>query len=196
MLWHPEPCWPWRHCSSQDWPVPREGKSFRFAGEHAFPQLLKNLPEVQETPVWFLGWEDPLEKGTATHSSILAWRIPWPVQSMGLQRVGHNWLTFIFSLSRPSVCKPLLHWALALRTTVPCSGHPKARNQMCWGEKENNWSIKLGMCRPCPIEQGGTNHPHRVSKLLPQHLNPHPEEAKPRVILIEGAVAIHSHKES
>ena len=40
-------------------------------------QLLKNLPAMQETPVRFLGWEDPLEKGKATHSSILAWRIPW-----------------------------------------------------------------------------------------------------------------------
>ena len=40
-------------------------------------QLVKNLPAVQETPVQFLGWEDPLEKGEAIHSSILAWRIPW-----------------------------------------------------------------------------------------------------------------------
>ena len=38
---------------------------------------VKNLPAMQETWVRFLGWEDPLEKGTATHSSILAWRIPW-----------------------------------------------------------------------------------------------------------------------
>ena len=37
-----------------------------------------------------LGWEDPLEKGKATHSSILAWRIPWTIQSVGLQRVGHD----------------------------------------------------------------------------------------------------------
>ena len=37
-----------------------------------------------------LGWEDPLEKGMATYSSILAWRIPWTIQSMGLQRVGHD----------------------------------------------------------------------------------------------------------
>ena len=39
-------------------------------------QMLKNLPAVQETWVQFLGWEDPLEKGTVTHSNILAWRIP------------------------------------------------------------------------------------------------------------------------
>ena len=42
-------------------------------------QLVKNTPAMQETPVQFLGWEDPLEKGKATHSSILAWRIPGTV---------------------------------------------------------------------------------------------------------------------
>ena len=42
-------------------------------------QLAKNLPVMWETWVQFLGWEDPLEKGKATHSSILAWRIPWTV---------------------------------------------------------------------------------------------------------------------
>ena len=42
-------------------------------------QLVKNLPSMKETPVQFLGWEDPLEKGKATHSSILAWTIPWTV---------------------------------------------------------------------------------------------------------------------
>ena len=45
---------------------------------------VKNLPEMQETQVWSLGWEDPLEKGMATHSSILAWRIPWTAESSGL----------------------------------------------------------------------------------------------------------------
>ena len=61
-------------------------------------QLVKNLPAVQETWAHSLGWEDPLEKGMATHSSILAWRIPWReepgrLQSMGSQRVGHDWAT-------------------------------------------------------------------------------------------------------
>ena len=46
-------------------------------------QLVKNPPAIRETWVGSLGWEDPLEKGKATHSSILAWRIPWTVQSMG-----------------------------------------------------------------------------------------------------------------
>ena len=53
-------------------------------------QLVKNLPTMWEIWVQSLGWEDPLEKGMATHSSILAQRIPWTVQFMGLQRVGHD----------------------------------------------------------------------------------------------------------
>ena len=57
-------------------------------------QLVKNPPAMRETWVRSLGWEDPLEKGKATHSSILAWRSPWTIQSMGSQRVGHDWMTF------------------------------------------------------------------------------------------------------
>ena len=53
-------------------------------------QMVQNLPAIQGTWVQSLGWEDLLEKGKATHSSILAWRIPWTLQSMGLQRVRHD----------------------------------------------------------------------------------------------------------
>ena len=53
-------------------------------------QLVKNLPAMQETWVQSLGWEDPLEKGKGTHSSILAWKIPWTMQSIGTQRVRHD----------------------------------------------------------------------------------------------------------
>ena len=60
-------------------------------------QLVKNPPAMRETWVWSLGWEDPLEKRTATRSRILAWRIPWTVQSLGLQRVRHDWATFTFT---------------------------------------------------------------------------------------------------
>ena len=60
-------------------------------------QLVKNPPAVWETWVRSLGWEDLLEKGMATHSSILTWRIPWTIQSRGLQRVGHDWVTFTFT---------------------------------------------------------------------------------------------------
>ena len=58
-------------------------------------QMVKHLPMMWVTWVRPLGWEDPLEKGMATHSSIFAWKIPWTeepgrLQSTGLQRVGHN----------------------------------------------------------------------------------------------------------
>ena len=58
-------------------------------------QMVKNLPAMQETWVQSLGWEDPLEKGTAAHTIILAWKIPGTeepggLQSMGSQRVGHD----------------------------------------------------------------------------------------------------------
>ena len=62
-------------------------------------QLANNPPAIWETWVRPLSWEDPLEKRKATHSSILAWRISWTVQSMGSQRVGHDWATFPFPLS-------------------------------------------------------------------------------------------------
>jgi len=60
-------------------------------------QLVKYPPAIQETWVLSLGWEDPVEKGKATHSSILAWRIPWDLQSMDPQRVGYNWTTLTFN---------------------------------------------------------------------------------------------------
>ena len=52
--------------------------------------VVKNPPAMQETQVQSLGWKDPLEKGRATHSSILAWRIPWTIQPMGSKRVRHD----------------------------------------------------------------------------------------------------------
>ena len=65
-------------------------------------QTVKNSPAIQETWVRSLGWEDPLEKGTATYSSILAWRIPGTEEPGGLQyirsqRVRHDWATFTYS---------------------------------------------------------------------------------------------------
>ena len=61
-----------------------------FSRASLVAQLVKNPPAIQETLVRSLGWEDPLEKGKATHSTILAWRIPWTVWSMGLQRVRYD----------------------------------------------------------------------------------------------------------
>ncbi|CAI9158044.1 unnamed protein product [Rangifer tarandus platyrhynchus] len=51
-------------------------------------QLVKNMPAMQETQLQFLGWEDPVEKEMATHSSILAWRIPWAEEPGRLQSMG------------------------------------------------------------------------------------------------------------
>ena len=70
-------------------------------------QKVKNLPAIQETDVWCLGWENPLEKGMATHSGILAWRIPWTeepgrLQSIQSQRVRHDWAAFTFD--------PAINW--------------------------------------------------------------------------------------
>ena len=79
-------------------------------------QRVTNLPAVQETGVWSLGWEDPLEEGMATYSSILVWRIPWAeepggLQSMGLQRVRHEWVTNTFTVLcclRFSLCSHIM----------------------------------------------------------------------------------------
>ena len=71
------------------------GEVYQVLGASLVAQMVKNLPAMQETQVGYLGGEDPLEKGMATHSSILAWRIPWTeeagrLQSMGWQRAAHD----------------------------------------------------------------------------------------------------------
>ena len=87
--------------------IPRLGRSsgewigypHQFSCASLVTQLVKNPPAMWETWVWSLDWEDPLEKGKATYSSILAWRI----QSIGrteLQGVGHDWVTFTFRWDR------------------------------------------------------------------------------------------------
>ena len=65
------------------------GYPLKYSWASLVAQLVKNPPALQETWVQSLGWEDLLEKGKATHSSILAWRIPWT----GSQRVGHDRVT-------------------------------------------------------------------------------------------------------
>ena len=66
--------------------------------------VVYNPPAMQETQIQSLGWEDPLEKEMATHSRILAWKIPWTeepgrLQSMRSQRVGHYWVTNTFTFT-------------------------------------------------------------------------------------------------
>ena len=87
--------------------------------------MVKNLPTIQETQIRSLGGEDPLEKGTSTHSSVLAWKIPWTEESGGLQsmvsqRVGYNWATNTFSFF--SICK--------LGELIKV-----------WGDKQDKWTL-------------------------------------------------------
>ena len=88
-------------------------------------QLVKNPPAMQETWVQSLGWEDPLEKGKATRSSILAWRIPWTVKSMGSQRAGHNWATFSFTFTFTNTIKFLFKIRVSQREYTQQCAHWK-----------------------------------------------------------------------
>ena len=122
-------------------------------------QLVKNLPAVQETRVWCLGGEDPLEKEMAIHSSNIAWKIPWieepgRLQSMGLQRVGHDWAT---SLSLSHTSKVMLKIL-------------QARLQQYLNEEFPN--IQAGFMRQ-GNKRSNCQHPleHRKSKRVPiKHL--------------------------
>ena len=73
----------------------------RFQLTFVGSETVKNLPVMQETQIWFLGWEDPVEKRMATYSNILAWIIPWTEEPGGLQswgcRVWHSWATNTFT---------------------------------------------------------------------------------------------------
>ena len=78
--------------------IPRLGRSagegigypLQYSWAFLVAQLIKNPPIMWETWIRSLGWNDPLKKGMTTHPSILAWRIPWTIQSIRSQRVGHN----------------------------------------------------------------------------------------------------------
>ena len=94
-------------------------------------QMVKHLPTVLETQVQSLGWEDLLEKGMATHSSILAWKIPWMeepgrLQPMGSQRVGHDWATSLhYTYHVPThthwnVTQPLKQWNNVICSNMDC----------------------------------------------------------------------------
>ena len=94
-------------------------------GASLVAQMVKSRPIKRETQVLSLGQEAPLEKEMVTHSSILAWRIPWTeepgrLQSMGLQRVGHNWVT--------SLTCPLSPWCLSTisSSVAPFSSCPQS----------------------------------------------------------------------
>jgi len=73
---------------------PGEGDPLQYSWASLVPHLVKNLPAVQETWVWSLGWGDPLENRKTTHSSILVWRIPWGCKQLGTT----EWLSLHFFL--------------------------------------------------------------------------------------------------
>ena len=88
---------------------------FMHIGIMGFPSdsAVKNLPVMQETQVRSLGWENPLREHMATHSSILAWRIPWTeepggLQSLGLHRVRHDWSNWAHQFSSVAQSCPIL----------------------------------------------------------------------------------------
>ena len=99
------------------------GYPLQYSWASLVAQMGKNLPAMWETWVRSLDWEDLLEKGIATHPSILPWRIPWTeesgrLQSTGLQRVRQDWMTFTFNGNReqfPRIYLPMMvqieHWA-------------------------------------------------------------------------------------
>ena len=135
-------------------------------------QMIENLPVIQKTWVWSLGQEDPLEKGMATHSRILAWIIPWTeepsrLQSMELPRVTHDWS----DLAHSRVGLPRCHqWQ---RIILSVQETPEMQVQ------------SLG--RKDPLEEGTATHSrilacksHGPRRLAPTHK---PKKGTPKVII-------------
>ena len=141
-------------------------------------QMVKHLPTMWETRVWSLGQEDPLEKETATHSSTLAWKIPWTeepgrLQSMGLQRVRHNWttsLSFFQDFSGGSICRysgnsnRTRH--IAQDMTEILQSHDKIlqmRSFFLQMSKENGFHSWWRCCEDCWSDNKGFRILHKLS---------------------------------
>ena len=123
---------------------------YGIEGASLVTRVRKNLPAMQEIWVWSLDQEDPLEKGTAIHSSILAWRIPWTeaasrLQSMGWQRIRHDWAT---NTHTHMVSKKMMNqhegqqWRCRRREQT--CGHRGGKRG--WdGLREQHWDIYISM---------------------------------------------------
>ena len=109
--------------------------------------MVKNLPAMQETQALYLGWDDPLEKGSATYSSILAWRIPWTLQSIGLQRVRHNWVTSTHSLTY------LLNLCASSLNSFEMKKEPGIHWQQKWDERAPVPGRRTGSHSVSPLVQ-------------------------------------------
>ena len=143
-------------------------------------QTIKNLPAVWETCVRSLGQEDPLEKGMATHCSILAWKILWRekpgrLQSMGLQRVGPDWATDTFtftycyldvfiSVSHTLKCEP--EWEISVLKACGCSScHESQHMTGTWV----NWMVcVIWPSSEPPLEGTGSSVRLEALEVFPQ----------------------------
>ena len=147
-------------------------------------QWVKCLPTMQETRVRSLGWEDPLEKEMATHSSTLAWKIPWTekpgrLQSMGSQRVRHDWGTFLSfpKLSRPGfssmwtmnfqMFKLVLEKVKEPEITLPISAGTWKKPE---SSREKSISALLTMPKPLCGSQQTVENSERDGKTRPPDL--------------------------
>ena len=121
------------HWLTDSYPLYHQGspKGFKVCSSH-LAQRIKHLPAMQETRVRSLGWEDPLEKEMATHSSILAWRIPWTEEPGGLQSTGSQRVCGVFFNGYLIFLYPLLNrpfffcWQCAFhyKSSIPkCAVH-------------------------------------------------------------------------
>ena len=119
-------------------------------------QMVKNPPAVQEIQVWSLGWEDPMDKGMATHSSILACRIPGTeepsgLQSMGSQRVRHDWATNAFTLNLWMESEyNVLPWIIIILSVfyskgTMCGVTLALKIELILYSRSSSWEIWLGM---------------------------------------------------
>ena len=119
-------------------------------------QRVRLLPTMRESRVWSLGWEDPLEKEMATHSHVLAWKIPWMkepgrLQSMGLKRVGHDWATSLhftsFRIFHSIFFFKGSHLEIKCASWEPHSCHQGDELQE-GGESEGRWLRRKGNIDP------------------------------------------------
>ena len=105
-----------------------KGQKIRWEQSSLVAQMVKHLYAMQETRVQSLGWEDPLEKEMAAHSSILAWKIPWTAEpsgllSMGLQRVRHDWTTSLHFMLKADLLYCLFQAGRSLEQEILDSGN-------------------------------------------------------------------------
>ena len=123
-------------------------------------QIVKNLPEMQETQVWFLGQEDLLEKGMAIHSSILAWRIPWTEEPGQLQSTG--------SKESDTTARPTLSLLLQEQSEGFLGG--SAVKNLCQCERyAGSWVRQIPWRRkrhPIPVFLPGKSHGQRSPAVL------------------------------